>query len=436
MRVLSKLLWEGSSTPIEFDSISVTKNEKIQSNSMTVTITKKSEVVKYNQIKFSIGDSFTLWTKNDYTGTELDTSNSSSDLIFNGVLKEISFKDDTKFQCKLTFVDSTYDLFNRLWGKTYEDTTPNVILNIVQFGAYTGEGTYIIDNLSVDTGFPYTSGIQGKRPDGSNFPIITYGNSHKPIFEFLNDLSQVEYTNTSSEINNNTLVCKRPFKYYVDRYNTFHWFYPDDTPSYEMQYGATSAISNDTIYHRILSDSLKLSQLDEVNFIIFKAGEDMDNVQVLDYDLDPTAKSLTTADSFRNWEHIAREMKLSDIGNITFVSSDTYDYPVSYPVVPKWSSLGTSVSSDNEYNEAFKEEATFRAKAKCKSLFSSTGTARWSGSIKLKGEPIEPTELIKYNKSEFGFTNLLLRVNSVTHDISKESFETTIKVQEDEEERI
>lgn len=434
MRVLSKLLWNGSTNPIKFDSITVIKNEKLQNNKMSVTISLESEVIVNKDIRFNIDDRFTLWAKNDYTGTELDTSNSSPDLIFNGVLKEISFKDDTRFQCKLELVDSTYDLFNRLWGKTYEDTTPNVVKNIVDFGAFTGDGTYIINTPTIDTGFPYTSGIQGKRPDGTDFPTITYGNAHKPIFEFLDDLSQVEYTNNSIELNGN-LICKRPFKYYIDRYNVFHWFYPTDTPNYELQYGATGTIGSDTIYHRVLSDNLKLSQFGEVNFIIFKAGEDMGNVQILDYDLDPTAKALTTADGFRNWEHIAREMKLEDSGNITHVKGDEWSYPVSYPVIPKWSSLGSSVGSDSEYNDAFVEEATFRAKAKAKGEFSETGDARWKGSIKIKGEPIESTELIKYNKTKFGFNNLLLRIKSLTHNINKDSFESTLKVEQDVPER-
>lgn len=429
MRVLSKLLW--GTSEIHFSSVTVNLKEKLEGNSMTVQIENPYEILSNSEIKFKINDRFDFFAKTDYTGSGLDTSATSVDLLFSGTLKSIKLKTENKFRCTLEFVDSTYSILNKLWSKNYEGfTAPQIIHKILEFVSDTGEGNII--TFPYDNTDPYTSGIQNKRPNGTDFPIKPYGNAHKPVFEFIEDLSQVEYTNYDTELSTE-LICTRPFKYYIDRQNVFHWFYPTDTPNYEFEYGATDVVGSDTTHHRILSEGLTLSQLDEINFIIFKAGEDMDNVQILDYDLDATAESLTTADSFRNWESIAKNMKIKDASNLTFVKSQEYDYPATYPVIPKWDTKGRSVTSDSEYNDNFREIAIAEAKNKCKSIFNATGDPRWKGKIKIKGENIKPTELIKYINTKLGI-NRLLRVKGITHNITKGDYTSTLDIQEDEKE--
>jgi hypothetical protein len=432
MRLLYKLLWNGT-TELNFDSINVSKKDKIKGNTMSITFSNKTEVISNNEIIFDKDQTIQLFAKYDYTGGSLDTSSTSNDLIFNGSIKTFKLDEDSnKWRLKLECIDKSYNLLNKLWGKNYTDTVPNIIKNIIDMGGFTGDDLLI--DATIDSGYPYTSGIQGKRPNNTSFPKIRFGLGNKPLFEWLETLSQTDYTNSMSEINDNTRVCKKPFKFHIDTQNKFQWFYPTDTPKHYLEYGKTDIISPDTRRHRIISDSLEKGTFNEINFVIYKAGEDMDNIQILDFELDPTAKSLTTADSFRNWEDIARNMKQEDIGNITKISSDEYDYPSSYPVTPEWDSQEREVSSDSDYNDNFREEAIIRGDARARREFSSTGDWRWKGKIILYGEVFEPTDLINYTKTNYGLTNLKMRIKQVDYTIDKSSFITTLSVEEDEEE--
>jgi len=443
MNTKAKLYWNDSE--IDFNKISIKKSDELKNNKMEITLSEDSLYKLDDDIKFEVGDSFKVYAKTNTDGSTLDTSTNSPYLVFNGTLKEMDFTHNgSNKTLKLSCADSTFELLNSLWSKNYEDTAPNIIKNVVEFGSLTAESTYTVD-ISFDNSLPYSSGIQNIRPDSSSFPTKSFGKARKPIYEFIDELSQPEFTNTKSEIDSNELVCKRPFKYFIDSNNIFHWFYPTDAPDYLFKYGASGAVGTKTIkgvgytdntYHRIREVNLNFSQFDEVNFIIYKAGEDMDNIQVEWYALDPTAESLTTNDSFRSWLDITRNMKKADssAGNITYDSEDKYNYPTSYPVTPAWNT-DVSVSNDTEYNNEFREEAKRKGNQRCQREFDSTGTPRWKGKITIDGEVIEPTNLIYFEYPELTFANLLLRIESVDHDITKTDFNTTLNVKEDMPER-
>lgn len=438
MRVLTALLYGDDKVPITFNSISITKNEEVKGNKMTINIDNPNYIMEDGQLKFKIEEGLLLYAKCDYDGTPLDTGTASNDLIFTGTIQSIKLRTSDKFRCTIECTDTTFELLNRLWGKNYVNmTAPEMIQNLIDMSSRTSKGTYMV-TTELDNNFPYTSGIQNKRsdtgtPSTDNFPLYNFGKSHKPIFEWIDELSQTSYTNTTDEINNSTEMFKRPFRYFIDPQNKFHWFYPTDTPDYYFKYGSTEPISPDTKQHRIIHEDLEFSQFDQTNFIIFKSGEDMNNVQVLWYDLDPASGALTTADSFRNWEDIAREMKKEDLSNISFVESDKFDYPTTYPVTPLWDSQQREVYNDSEYNDNFREEAIRRGVNRCKRVFQRTGNPRWKGKITIHGENIQPTTLINYS-SRFGLVKIKLRVTSLNHTIDKDTFLTVINCEEDDKE--
>lgn len=284
-------------------------------------------------------------------------------------------------------------------------------------------------------GFQISNGfIQDKRPDGSGFPNIAFNFLTQPASKYISELSQISNTNDSDE-QDSTLVVKRAVRYYIDSKNRLHWYVPSNTPEYIMSAGQTAAISPDLIYHRIHKIKLTHSVDDVINFIIYKAGPDMDGVQISGFARAQFSGSPNKKDSLRVWEDISRWMKKQDAvdGNISKVNEDEYSYPTSYPVTPSWDSQGRSVANDSEYNTNFKEEAKRIAFANCQAIFKQEASPKWKGSIELRGENINVGDLIQVTSQAHGIKNIKVRVNQITHSIKNNiGWITSLTVEEDE----
>src|SRR3990167_5519908 len=65
-----------------------------------------------------------------------------------------------------------------------------------------------------------------------NFPFKSFTMVAKPIYEMLQNLSQIDMTNTEDELDpENTsfnLIIQRAMRYHLDEKNRLHWFYPID----------------------------------------------------------------------------------------------------------------------------------------------------------------------------------------------------------------
>jgi len=291
------------------------------------------------------------------------------------------------------------------------------------------------ESYQVSNGF-----IQDTRPDGTAFPAKAFSQINKPLTEGIEKLSQIDFTNSASELNDSTgaLIVKRSGRWFIDNKNRLHWYIPDDTPEYIMRVGQTVAISPDTANHKIIDAELTNEIVNEVNFIIFKAGEDMDNVQITSYSYQPFTGRPNPKEAERNYENIAVGMKLLDYqaGNITHLGGTQFDYPGGYPVTPAWDSQERSVGTDNDYNDNFKEEAIKRGKARAQAEFLKRSNPRWGGKVQLRGENINVGDLIKFTSIPHGVKNKLMRVNQVTHTINPtEGWFTVLEVLEDEKER-
>ena len=287
------------------------------------------------------------------------------------------------------------------------------------------------DTYQVSDGF-----VQDVRPDGTAFPDISFAQSDKPVIEGIESLSSIDYTNTGTEIDNNTLVCKRGARWFIDKKNRLHWYIPSDTPELIIRYGTTTAVSPDTNYHKVISFDLTNEVDDNINFIVFRAGYDMNGEVIRDYERAKFSGQPTTKESRRDWMHITRNMKDEDLkaGNITKNSYDDYNYPSSYPMTPNWSSAGTSVANDSEYNSALVVEASKRGKAKAQAIFRGQSNPRWKGTINVRGEYVRIGDLISFTSKPHGLNNILVRVTGVSHTMTSSSWTTSISVEEDENE--
>ncbi|GAF76346.1 unnamed protein product, partial [marine sediment metagenome] len=278
--------------------------------------------------------------------------------------------------------------------------------------------------------------IQDTRPDGTSYPAISFSQINKPVTQSVADLSQVNKTNFVSELST-TLVLKRGMRWFIDNKARFHHYVPSDTPEFVMKVGTSIAISPDTIGHIIHDNELNNETETKINFIIFKAGEDMNGLMIKSFSRAQFSGIPETKESLRNWLELARQMKFEDevAGNITKDEFDKYNYPGGYPVTPAWDRQARSVANDSAYNTNFIEEAKLRGVEKAQSIFQKQANPRWTGKIQLRGEDFIVGDLIDFTDISKGLNSILLRINAVSHIISnQQGWETTLTVEEDEEE--
>jgi hypothetical protein len=277
--------------------------------------------------------------------------------------------------------------------------------------------------------------IQDTRPDGTAFPDISFNNIDKPIPESISNLSQTNNTNTTTEIDNNTLVVTRGMRWYMDTKSRFHWYSLSNTPEYIIQYGTNTPISPDTLSHKLIDENLNNSTYGNVNLIIFKAGEDMNGEMIRHYARARFSGDPETKDSFRPFVHVARQMKDEDLkdGNITKNQFDDYNYPAAYPMTPSWDRNEQSVANDTEYNTNFIVEAKLRGRDLCDFIFQKMANPRWKGNLQLRGEDIPIGSLIQYTNKKKGINNIKVRVLTSTHSrTTKQGWITSLGVEEDE----
>ena len=333
--------------------------------------------------------------------------NSGEDFIADGVAVGDMVRNTT---------DNTYAYVREIVSATELRLSANIFTS--------GEGYQVSDGF-----------IQDTRPNGSSFPTLSFSQVNSPCIESINDLSQVGKTNSTSE-SEVALVIKRAMRWFIDSKNRFHWFVPENTPEHHYVFGATSAQDYDLIFHQIHSLEPVNESRDKKNFIIFKAGEDMNNIQIKGYYRAPFSGMPVVKDSYEEFLEIARQMKDEDLkaGNLTHTKSDEYDYPASYGggVTPAWDRQRRSVSSDNDYNTNFIEEARLRAKERCQDIFQKFASPRWDCTIQVDGENVLPGDVVKLTSLPHGIDGVVMRIKQVTHSISPDGWFTSIKCEEDE----
>jgi hypothetical protein len=280
-------------------------------------------------------------------------------------------------------------------------------------------------SMQVSNGF-----LQDFRPDGSVFPGISFGLARKPAYEWVEKLCEVEYTNTANEVEL-AIVVPKPLEFYVDGRNRLHVFYPDNTESSTFVVSQSAPVSPDLITHKVYNHDMELSLFDIINFVQFKCGQDMNNQQIVWYAQDPTSGGPIVKDSYRPFLHIARQMKIED--NLVNNGNDEYAYPSSYPgsYIPKWDRQSRVVTSNSEYNTNFKEEARLRGEAAAFQIINKTANPRWKGSISIRGENQNVSNLISFTDREIGITQIKVRLTDLVHTINRGGWFTRLEVKED-----
>ena len=444
------------------------------------------EHIDNKQFKWKEQDTIQIFLKyTDDSGAEIDTS-ANDDLIMTAELEEYEANlDEKSTSWKLKCVDKTYILLNKLWAKAYlksdtpiingvEDTSktgwtpPEIICNIINITTGKGDkSSHVSAKLTTNGGY-----IQNTRPDDSTFEDLrtelSIAKVFKPVYEWIADLSTVEKTNTSAEQSNvvgtASLVCKRPFLFYIDNLNKAHWEYPahNNTTAYLITVGATAAIGSatvydidsdtdvtyvDTDYHVIYGGKIKKSIFDIINMVIFNAGDDFFGNGILNYFYDPTTKSPVLKPVYKPMINIAREWKSKEVlrgleeSPVDYVlDNDTgtllresRKYTATYPFKPEWAdaSAETNVTSNTELNDSLRTKGVDDGKTKASEITQHRANARWKGTLSMQGENFQIGNLVIFNDSLHGIVNAKVRITDVQHTVDAQGWWSTLTVEED-----
>lgn len=290
-----------------------------------------------------------------------------------------------------------------------------------------------------------------------NFPLKKYTAAGKPVYEMLQNVSQVDMTNTANELDatNATfnVIIQRAMRYYLDEHMRFHWFYPIDntfadsstttaTDSKDKNGNTLDLVMGNTNIYEIKSHEMDYVLFEVINFIYYEAGIDMNGDSILGFRYDPTSGAPNLKDTKRSYPTIPQDMMLQDDAtdnSAGHILPDTtkksgYAFPTTYGgsgITPLWSSDGTVVQSNGEYNIQFKLEARRRANAKADSIIRGTSSQRWKGKIETRFYNFTVTDLLRYTSEAGGIYRTKLRIQEVQHNFTKVGGFTTLTVEED-----
>lgn len=478
--LLKRIIWYRLSdlnTPIEITDavdMNVGRGLDIKNNIALITLknnaeyfksdgTKKFDYINENgEIKFDEQDVIKIYLHYSDDMAEIESSEwtqrsttlPNSDYL-KGVYYLIEFNVESNIKnnpIKLKCADKCYILFSKLLAKAYIEsdglTSPEIIQKVIRFSSQNSKGIYL--GTGSDSGARYdiqaelvSKGgfIQDTRKDttekggvnaDTSFPTTSMVKVWKPIYEWINELSQIEYLNTPDELTSaSDIVYGRPFLCYVDENNSFHWFETDDT----VAEGNTISIgTTEGIYGYKLDKKV----FDTVNFIIFRGGEDLYGEGTLDYYIEDTSNIKTKRMRVIAMTDIAKKLIQGEISNGNLVSNTSGSfvftgnrYNRNGTVTPAWSS--TSVSSDADYNNSLKTEIFRIGKARCRSLAKGLAHARYKGTMERKGAIITVGSLLNITNSKTGQKEELLRVMDVRDTVNKTGWFTNLQLEQDQE---
>lgn len=479
--LLKKLLWYQNTNPTQPINItglidmSTGRGLDIKNNVLVLTLNNyptqldsngnlqylycSDNITGQGQIRFDENDIIKLYLRYSDDMSEVEDTKWSNDTLTEPTTYDlfetyyvIDFtckQSDNSNQIQVKCADRTYIIFNKLFAYAYTGSTwtaPKIIQHVIRntsqgtgatnkgVGTSTGVDYFIKADLKSDGGY-----IQDTRKDtyedgsvnsDTDFPAMQISKIWKPVYEWIDEISQIEYLNSSAEIEGK-LVYGRPFKYYVDENSCFHWFECDNvtTASYDITVGQTTGIYSVNINKKVF---------DSVNFIIYRGGEDFYGHGTLDYVVDESTPIKNLKMRVIAMTDVAKNMIEDEIqaGNLSANSSGTFTfggnrYNRNGTVTAKFDN--TSYSSDSTYNAALIVAIKKKCKAKASTLIMGLGHARFNGTIERKGFAAQVGTLFTFTSQKSGLNQERLRIIELNHSIDKTGWFTTLSVEQDQE---
>ena len=382
-------------------------------------------------IRFNPEQDVLFYARYDDDGTGLPET--YDNLIFSGRVVEFEGEStDTKTDIKVSTVDSSFIVLNRIYIGDEFGPVNETVKKVIGFANNnTPElSKQIVVADESDGGF-----LADEKSDGTEFPGVQYSSAGRPVYKVLQELAQPLYTGEAENVN---------YRFFVDRNNELHFFYPSDGVQHVIVEGSRETESavythpitgedisfDDTNIHKLIQTKLKLAVYDITNFIIYKAGEDLEGNQIMNFAFAPTSGVPITKDSFRSWEKITKKLKQDEesVGNLTKEYGDRYTVANSSGTT----SWGVAYGSEEAYNNALVQRAENIAEAIADAEFRATADPRWRGSIEVQGQNIyEPGDALMFTSNRLGIQDIFMRIVDVQHSISKGGWFTNLTVQEE-----
>ncbi len=449
----------GIETDITNDVERVTVRKGIDQKANTVEIVLKNPYVENNRHRWVDTEDELIWEEDDGITIKAKLNEDGTALSDDDVL---TIADALEFNAKLEggrstltikAVDKTFNLLNRQVPRAYtlsDNKTPaDIIKDIVEAVSYAddGSGTFAV-TATLQTEATYdlqkasaTPGIQTKRINDTDFPIIALAKVWKPVYEWIEDLSTIEATNNFdgrdsglATDSDETPVQNRKMKYFVDKDNNFRWFYPDEDVDYTITIG-----SADNGFDDVKSYNLTKSTFDIVNFVIYNGGVDLYGVGTLNYYFEDTTKSKKLLTKYKAYTDISIVLIQQELnaGNLVSNTSGSFTYQGNrynantYGFTTSWG-LSTTGFSDDDYNDALRAEIDRRCKQRARAFTARRGNPRWKGDIVIKGRNFVAGELINLTSFVHGINGRFVRIQDLTHSITNDTWTTSVNVAEDD----
>jgi len=279
------------------------------------------------------------------------------------------------------------------------------------------------------------------------FPLVLMNKIWKPLFEWIGELGQTENTNYLSEVQEGgTVYFGRAFIFWIDKNNSPHWVYPDSVIDLTVDLGEEGR----------RAFRLDKAVFDAINFIIYNSGEDMYGNGIIHYWYDETSEVASLKMRYQPMSKIVHTLVRGDIDydsqRVPATTRETTNQDVmknfvidaNYPFIPTFlplanqfrAKLGQSarinVANDTEYNDCLREACKQKGLAEAMKITTKRSGLRYRGQVVIKGQAVNPGDLISVTNPFVGLSSQYLRVLGVTHNINRNRFESTLDVQEDE----
>lgn len=439
-------------------SIQIARALDARSNKITLTI--KNPFLRFSNpvFQFKEDDIIEVFMSND---SSIDLTTDIP--IMTGLVTEYSQPvGGGKALITMTAQDRTYALLNFRWTYSFvSKTAPEIIKSIVaeiNFQYNENPDFSTIGTTSVDTLRPL--------PAGDAFPPKDLSMVSKTAYEWIEEVSQVDFLNAGGEASDPKVTM--PYMFWIDKDNELHWTSRQDSVSVGSIYEADQDV---------FSIQFKKSVYDVINLVFFNAGKDKNGNGIMWYKYNDSTTLKGLRPRYIAMTDISRDyinglIKADDASNqlngsvsaavTTIVVNSTAAFPATGTIRIddefveytgknatdftgcKRGSFGSGAGShaDNavvEDSSTFGDMSNTDFRTYCKgegqrralAMTNKTAGLRWKGTMEMRGnQDYNPGDKVTLVLPSYGI-NQDLRIIDIRDTYNKSGWFTTIEFEED-----
>lgn len=298
--------------------------------------------------------------------------NNTSHLLGTFNILDITIQPDNK-TVKIKCGDKTYVMLNKIFVGDENRTINSLISLIVQR----------VNQDGSSNGGTVTTHIATTTSTGGGFPTIRFASAYKTAYDCIAELSQPENTGD-----------KRTYLFWFDENGEFWWQYPSLVPVSTFTYGVDP----------VLAMNVDKTEAESVAMIIYDAGTDKNDTEIVDFYVDPDAGSIKNKMRYQPMTDISKLLKRQ------FTNDGTY----------------TAMTNDD-----FVDYCRAAAIARCTTIISKIGKGLWQATINVEGANYATGDLYTVAAPAHGFPSSNLRLERVVHTMNKNGWGTLLTLTQD-----